>query len=152
VSTGTCHYMGSSPVDLTFDLATWRERNYGTISPPPPFYQRFRDNVYSDIYNFIDPSLPNQRVDLFMEYLSYGTALAGGGEAAGIQCSGKQAIRNLFGKGGLLNSTRYLRIGFGRDGGDRVFRISGDWIKLLPKSWQNEGHIIIKNLGRLSKQ
>jgi RHS repeat-associated protein len=65
---------------------------------------------------------------------------------------GKGAIKYLFGKGGLLNSNRYLRIGFSRFGGDRVFRISGDWIKLLPESWHDEGHIILKNLGPLKKQ
>ncbi|MGP0567182.1 MULTISPECIES: hypothetical protein [unclassified Nitrospina] len=36
-----------------------------------------------------------------------------------------------FGKGGLLNSNRYLRIGFSKKGGRKVFRIGGDILKNL---------------------
>ncbi len=35
----------------------------------------------------------------------------------------------LFGKGGLVNSNEYLRIGVGRKGGERVFRIAGKWLE-----------------------
>lgn len=38
------------------------------------------------------------------------------------------AATKAFGKGGLLNSNRYLRIGIGRKGSDKVFRITGDWL------------------------
>jgi RHS repeat-associated protein len=41
---------------------------------------------------------------------------------------GARLGRVLFGKGGLVNSNRYLRIGFGRYGGVRVFRIGGRWV------------------------
>jgi hypothetical protein len=59
---------------------------------------------------------------------------------AGVVGSGKY----LFGKGGTLNSNRYLRIGVGRGvGGRKVFRISG---KLIPKNINN-GHIDLKDLG-----
>jgi hypothetical protein len=34
-----------------------------------------------------------------------------------------------FQPGGFLNSNRYFRIGFGRNGGNRVFRIAGEWVK-----------------------
>lgn len=57
---------------------------------------------------------------------------------------GKSVGKYLFGKGGKLNSNRYLRIGVGRGvGGRKVFRISG---KLIPKSI-NDGHIDLKDLG-----
>jgi len=92
VSTGTCHYMGSNPVDLGFDLSTWREKNYGTISSPPPFYQRFKNNVYTDICNFIDPSLPNQRVDLFMEYLDYAMIFAGSAAGGAVGTAAKGIV------------------------------------------------------------
>lgn len=42
--------------------------------------------------------------------------------------------RFLFGKGGLLNRGPNLRIGFGRKGGERVFRIAGDWVKKINSS------------------
>ncbi|MDD5131031.1 MAG: hypothetical protein PHH44_00020 [bacterium] len=37
----------------------------------------------------------------------------------------------LFGKGGLLNSGEYFRIGIGRKYGDSVFRIGGKVVKVL---------------------
>jgi hypothetical protein len=53
--------------------------------------------------------------------------------------------QRLFGGGGLLNSNRYLRVGFGRDGGRRVFRIAGVWIGKIKK----DPHIVIKDCGTL---
>lgn len=65
--------------------------------------------------------------------LTVGGGALGAGGAVGpkVVCEGgKQTATNvgkgLFGAGGLLNSNRYLRIGMGRNGGDRVFRIAGD--------------------------
>jgi hypothetical protein len=37
---------------------------------------------------------------------------------------GTRAGRFLFGKGGVLNSNRYVRVGIGRRGGESVFRIA----------------------------
>jgi len=66
----------------------------------------------------------------------------GGGVAAAKNSA--SVGKYLFGKGGKLNSNRYLRIGIGRGpGGRKVFRISG---KLIPKSI-NKGHIDLKDLG-----
>ena len=36
--------------------------------------------------------------------------------------------RYCFGKGGLLNSNRYFRIGYSRRRGDWVFRVAGEWV------------------------
>lgn len=67
----------------------------------------------------------------------YGVPLAvAGGAASGSSkaiCEAgadgaKYAGTKAFGRGGLLNSNRYLRIGISRKGGDKVFRITGDWL------------------------
>lgn len=34
-----------------------------------------------------------------------------------------------FAPGGWLNSNRYLRVGFGRKGGNETFRIAGQWLE-----------------------
>ena len=39
-----------------------------------------------------------------------------------------------FSPGGLVNSNRYLRIGWGRFGGDRMFRVAGDLVRWLSKN------------------
>ncbi len=39
-----------------------------------------------------------------------------------------------FNPGGLVNSNRYLRIGWGRFGGDRMFRVAGDLVRWLSKN------------------
>jgi len=59
-----------------------------------------------------------------------GKAGANGGKVAceAAEGTGKAAALKTFGKGGLLNSNRYLRIGISRSGGDKVFRITGDWL------------------------
>ena len=48
-----------------------------------------------------------------------------------------------FCKNGFLNANRYLRIGFSRNGGNRVFRLSGDWVITDSK------HIILWDFGPL---
>jgi RHS repeat-associated protein len=55
---------------------------------------------------------------------------------------------------GLLNSNRYLRIGFGQDRGWFVFRAAGEWVKNLPAPIYdalggNNGHIFNFYLWRL---
>jgi hypothetical protein len=39
--------------------------------------------------------------------------------------------RKLIGKGGLLNSNRYLRVGLGRNGGLKVLRVAGSTVQRL---------------------
>jgi hypothetical protein len=77
--------------------------------------------------------------------------MAGAAEKAGATAFGK-TFSYLFGKAGVLNTNRYLRIGLGRDGGDLVFRIAGNLVKKLPESWQDNGHIILKIYGPLGGQ
>ena len=76
------------------------------------------------------------------------TDLASLAGAHGLQTLGKQLPKvgqKLFGGGGLLNSNRYLRIGFSRDGGRKVFRVAGDWVGKFKK----DPHIVIKDCGPL---
>lgn len=40
-----------------------------------------------------------------------------------------KALPGVFAKGSWLNSGRYLRMGFGRHKGKRVFRVAGEWVK-----------------------
>jgi uncharacterized protein RhaS with RHS repeats len=75
------------------------------------------------------------------------------GEPINCGRSGTRSLgKVLFGKGGLLNSNRYLRIGYGRIGGHWTFRISGDLVKRLPRFLQERGHIILKDLGKIKPQ
>lgn len=55
------------------------------------------------------------------------------GTGVGTRTTGAGAAltKRLFGKGGLLNSNRFLRIGFGRKGGQRVFRVAGRVVQKL---------------------
>jgi len=49
-----------------------------------------------------------------------------------VHNTGNSKIVNyLFERGGLLNSNRYIRIGYGRKGGSRVFRVSGQLFEKL---------------------
>jgi hypothetical protein len=49
----------------------------------------------------------------------------GGAAARGLKAVvGTRAGRLLFGKGGALNSSRFVRVGIGRKGGESVFRIA----------------------------
>jgi len=59
--------------------------------------------------------------------VSAGAAIAVGSVPTLLTTSQTLALR-IFGKGSWLNSGRYLRIGFGRRGGQRVFRIAGEWV------------------------
>ena len=65
--------------------------------------------------------------------LAFVFAGAGASEAvvSESRAAGRAGVRRLFGRGGLLNSNRYLRIGFGRKGGLRVFRIGGQWVERI---------------------
>jgi len=45
---------------------------------------------------------------------------------------GAWAGRYVFGKGAILNSNRYLRLGLGRDGGQSVVRLAGEWLGKVP--------------------
>jgi RHS repeat-associated protein len=79
--------------------------------------------------------------------------LAAASEALGAEMAARaaaakflpRASQQLFEKGGWLNSNRYLRIGFSRDGGRKVFRIAGNWIGKIKK----DPHIVIKDCGPL---
>jgi RHS repeat-associated protein len=70
-----------------------------------------------------------QEVGLAFAFGGPAAASVGRTAAAQSQAAGRAAVRGLVGKGGLLNSNRYLRLGFGRHGGTRVFRIGGQWVK-----------------------
>lgn len=53
------------------------------------------------------------------------------GTAVGsVALAGSLASKS-FAPGGWLNSNRYLRIGFGRYGGNNSFRIAGQWLEKL---------------------
>ncbi|MEP7009932.1 MAG: RHS repeat-associated core domain-containing protein [Acidobacteriota bacterium] len=81
------------------------------------------------------------------------TGVAGAAKGAstlaveGATGSGRLAAvgRALFRKGGILNSNRYLRLGYGRRGGERVFRAAGRVVEALFR----RAHIDIKSLGSL---
>jgi RHS repeat-associated protein len=73
-----------------------------------------------------------------------GAAGAALGRAGGIAGVAGKAANRAFGKGGFLNSNRYLRVGYGRNGGDKVFRISGEWLKYI-----GQHHIDLWTIGPL---
>ncbi len=95
---------------------------------------------FDDTKGFLTPK------DIAGTYANYwaqiSATFAGGALASG---GGKAACAKLFGRGGWLNSNRYLRIGISRDGGRKVFRIAGDWVGKV----KNDPHITIKDLGPL---
>jgi hypothetical protein len=51
-----------------------------------------------------------------------------------VKFAPRLAAEELFGKAGVLNSNRYLRVGFGRRGGQRVFRVAGSLVKRIKRS------------------
>lgn len=55
--------------------------------------------------------------------------------------------RRLIGKGGLLNSGRHLRLGFGRKGGRETIRLGGDFVERLT----GRAHIDLLDLGQIRK-
>lgn len=57
----------------------------------------------------------------------YGWSSTAGNVVGGVALGGALANKS-FRPGGWLNSNRYLRIGWGRHEGNRVFRISGDLV------------------------
>ncbi|MFO1511506.1 MAG: hypothetical protein U1F83_01100 [Verrucomicrobiota bacterium] len=94
-----------------------------------------RDNAPTGSSDLLAAAYGRAYVDLALFATGEGAA------AKGIPSLG----RKLFGGGGWLNSNRYLRIGFSRDGGRKVFRIAGDWIGKIKK----DPHITIKDCGPL---
>jgi hypothetical protein len=69
-------------------------------------------------------------------------------EGTGAAAAERTVFARIFGKGGLLNSNRYLRIGVGRKGGESVFRIGGEWIERLT----GQKHIDLWSRGPLNPQ
>lgn len=51
------------------------------------------------------------------------------GSVVGAGALGGALASKSFVPGGWLNSNRYLRIGFGRKGGNETFRIAGQWLE-----------------------
>lgn len=51
------------------------------------------------------------------------------GEIEGAVALGGALASKSFVPGGWANSNRYLRLGYGRNGGDKVFRAAGQWVK-----------------------
>ena len=72
--------------------------------------------------------------------LIYDGAFKIGEMEGGVALVGSLATK-AFGRGGWLNSNQYLRIGVGKHKGDKIFRISGDWVKT------ETGHIDLFRLG-----
>jgi hypothetical protein len=70
------------------------------------------------------------------------TAAGGGVASQGIIAT--RGFRFFFGRGGILNSNQYLRVGLGRDAGNLVFRASGRVVERITES----GHIIFKTFGK----
>ena len=67
---------------------------------------------------------------------SLGYSLGGyAGDALGIAVGANRGFR----PGGFLNNNRYLRVGWGRKGGDRVFRAAGEVVR----RWAKQPHIDI---------
>ncbi|MEM7051491.1 MAG: RHS repeat-associated core domain-containing protein, partial [Acidobacteriota bacterium] len=80
------------------------------------------ENFYSNpAYNSIADA---QQVSLS---LLVGVPVGARAAVAGSRIA-RSSRMSLFGKTGLLNHNRYLRIGYGRRGGERVFRIGGSWV------------------------
>jgi RHS repeat-associated protein len=53
------------------------------------------------------------------------------GVLEGAGALGGSLAEKSFVPGGWTNSNRYLRIGYGRNGGDQVFRAAGQWVKAV---------------------
>jgi RHS repeat-associated protein len=53
------------------------------------------------------------------------------GEIEGAVALGGALASKSFVPGGWTNSNRYLRIGYGRNGGNQVFRAAGQWVKAI---------------------
>jgi hypothetical protein len=77
--------------------------------------------------------------------LGVDAATAAGGGVASQGLIATRGFRFFFGRSGVLNSSPYLRVGLGRDGGNLVFRASGSIVSRFTES----GHVIIKNYGKL---
>lgn len=77
----------------------------------------------------------------------HGAALTASGAARGVAAAGGRSgiYRSVFGKGGALNSNRYLRVGNGRRGGEKVFRVGGSVVQKL----SGRAHIDLWRIGPL---
>jgi hypothetical protein len=80
---------------------------------------------FGNLQDIRDVAGINGGVDACSSAYRYGR-IAGEIEGAGA-LAGSLAAKS-FSRGGWLNSNRYLRIGWGKDKGYEVFRISGNWI------------------------
>jgi RHS repeat-associated protein len=93
--------------------------------------------------------IPEDETDAGMEL---GLAFLPGGKLSKEVLTSKSSrqlggtlTRKLFGKGGTLNRGQNLRIGFGRRGGNRVFRIAGRWVQRVT----GRSHIDLWTSGKL---
>jgi len=57
--------------------------------------------------------------------------------AGAVRTVGGWGGRYLFGKGAILNSGRYFRVGLGRDGGNSVVRVAGESLGKVPAPIRN---------------
>jgi YD repeat-containing protein len=113
-------------------------------------------NLIENTLYQLNPNSPLQQAihrDQTMEMMVFLSPLAMTPEAMTAFRGVQPATYNFF-KNGWINQNRYLRVGFSRDGGDKVFRIAGKWIQNLPTFAQrllsvDKGHIILRNLGPL---
>lgn len=67
------------------------------------------------------------------------------GQIQGAAALGGAAASKAFRPGGWINSNRYLRVGFGRHGGNQTFRAAGQWVQKVT----GRGHVDFWNGGRL---
>ena len=72
-----------------------------------------------------------------------GLSLISGGQ--GLRLGFRFGHRGLFARGGILNKGRHFRIGEGRRGGERVFRIAGESLGKVPPRFRQ--HLGIKQTG-----
>jgi len=72
-----------------------------------------------------------------------GLSLISGGQ--GLRLGARFGYRGLFARGGILNKGRHFRVGEGRRGGERVFRVAGESLGKVPPRLRQ--HLGIKQTG-----